>query len=498
MKGPNGIRACRRCKICGVRDVDGGGKTHYYLPLHRDPGPSLDSSELPLRTHDEFIDEAVAADAAATNAEAERLSKATGINGLPVLATLSSLSFPESFCHDLMHLLPENVISNLLDFWTGSYKKLDEGDEEFEFAEGVLEEIGRNCAAAGIRHLRLSAPASRTSTPNGTTLRRSRTRPGRRCSRPFSYMIASANDCLRLSIDRDHVDGPFRAGVYKWVEDYERYYYQYDPSRFSACPLTIHALLHIPDDIFEGGPMWTYWNYVTERYVGYLVRSSKSRKNPYASFARRLREIAQNSMIKVKYHLARELNLSPRREEEISGRQVPSYTGIRVLHPRADGPLARSTRTAVNTYLRNTYRISRDNAASAIPEAVIHWGKISFLDGGDKIRGWEMFIKARRTRTTLTSARTTRVSLGSMNAKFGVDHPLLLAVVRPVRLHSKNKRLDFPYYKDGKFLPIEVIDVDDISCLVARIPGHGKGPRKYALCERPDAMLVGDDVSDNE
>jgi hypothetical protein len=70
--------------------------------------------------------------------------------------------------------------------------------------------------------------------------------------------------------------------------------------------------------------MWTYWNYITERFVGSLVRSSKSRKNPYASFARRLREIAQNSVIKVRYHLQDELDLSNRREEDTVGHAVSS------------------------------------------------------------------------------------------------------------------------------------------------------------------------------
>jgi hypothetical protein len=83
-------------------------------------------------------------------------------------------------------------------------------------------------------------------------------------------------------------------------------------------------MLHIPDDILNAGPMWCYWNYVTERFVGYLVRSSKSRKNPYASFARRLREIAQNNLIKVKYQLHRELDLSDRWEEESRGHTVAS------------------------------------------------------------------------------------------------------------------------------------------------------------------------------
>jgi hypothetical protein len=49
-----------------------------------------------------------------------------------------------------------------------------------------------------------------------------------------------------------------------------------------------------------------------ECFVGYLVRSSKS--HPYASFARCLRDVAQNNAIKIKYHLQEELDLSDRRQ----------------------------------------------------------------------------------------------------------------------------------------------------------------------------------------
>ncbi|KAJ7212515.1 hypothetical protein GGX14DRAFT_393416 [Mycena pura] len=64
---------------------------------------------------------------------------------------------------------------------------------------------------------------------------------------------------------------------------------------------------------------------------------------------------------------------------------------------------------------------------------------------------------------------------------------VLLAVIRPVKLAKKNP-FNTPYYQDGQFLPLEVIDVDDISYLVARISDPGSGPRLWALCERPDAM----------
>ncbi|TFK96895.1 hypothetical protein BDV98DRAFT_514671, partial [Pterulicium gracile] len=70
-------------------------------------------------------------------------------------------------------------------------------------------------------------------------------------------------------------------------------------------------LLHVPDYIINSGPLWTVWNYPTEQFCGYIVCSSKSQKNPYASFACHLCEVAQINQIKLLYHLDVELDLSP-------------------------------------------------------------------------------------------------------------------------------------------------------------------------------------------
>ncbi|KIY62740.1 hypothetical protein CYLTODRAFT_316668, partial [Cylindrobasidium torrendii FP15055 ss-10] len=66
-------------------------------------------------------------------------------------------------------------------------------------------------------------------------------------------------------------------------------------------------LLHIPDDILNAGPLWCYWNFPTERFCGFIVRSQVNRRYPYSSFARRLRDIAQLSQIKLIFHLHSEL-----------------------------------------------------------------------------------------------------------------------------------------------------------------------------------------------
>ncbi|KAF7371874.1 hypothetical protein MVEN_00044600 [Mycena venus] len=143
MKGPNGLRLfpCRACTIKGVRNIKSGSNT-YYVPLRSSNGESYDPLHLPRRTHDQFIEQAVLVDTAKNDAQLKRRSMRTGINGLPILATLSSLSFPGSFGHDLRHLIPENVVKNLITLWTGDFKGLDTGNEDYQLAPTVIEAIG--------------------------------------------------------------------------------------------------------------------------------------------------------------------------------------------------------------------------------------------------------------------------------------------------------------------------------------------------------------------
>ncbi|KAJ7191153.1 hypothetical protein GGX14DRAFT_381456 [Mycena pura] len=242
MKGPNGLHPCRECNIEGIRDVAGGGKT-YYVPIHRPGGHLYDLWHLPRRTHDEFVEQAIAVDAAATDAEAERLAKASGINiillmnGLPVLATLSSLSFPASFGHNLMHLISENLIKNLLDFWTGSFKGLGQGKEEYELSVANCEAIGRECELAG----NTMPAAFGARVPNLHTQRHYFTAESytlwttllapvllhERFQRPKYYnhfldLVSILNDCLALSLDCEYINTTLRRKIIDWVAKYER------------------------------------------------------------------------------------------------------------------------------------------------------------------------------------------------------------------------------------------------------------------------------------
>ena len=115
-----------------------------FLELHLlDTQPS----NLPIRTHEELMDQARDIEMAPNNATRERLAKEHGIKGIPLLSSVSSISFPSSFPFDFMHLIWENLIPNLIEFWTGSFKDLDHEDEGYLIEPHIWDEIGAATAA---------------------------------------------------------------------------------------------------------------------------------------------------------------------------------------------------------------------------------------------------------------------------------------------------------------------------------------------------------------
>lgn len=50
----------------------------------------------------------------------------------------------------------------------------------------------------------------------------------------------------------------------------------------------MHALLHIPYDIHQNGPIWLHWLFVMERFCGQLISQVKSRRYPYQQLANRI------------------------------------------------------------------------------------------------------------------------------------------------------------------------------------------------------------------
>ena len=95
--------------------------------------------------------------------------------------------------------------------------------------------------------------------------------------------------------------GPIPASY--WSKSVHRYYWQYKTDRLGAMRLTIHGFAHIPDDIIDTGPIWSTWSWLMERYAGSLLPAVKSKKKPNAVLARRVKNLAQLSIIKLLYNI---------------------------------------------------------------------------------------------------------------------------------------------------------------------------------------------------
>lgn len=344
MKGHNGVSPCRMCEIKGIGIPNSRNRT-LYVPLSRRGHPRATDvieyrpEELPLRSHNRFMAQAKAVESAPTETQREELAKASGIKGVPLLSDLGSLRFPQSFPYDFMHLIWENLIPNLVLFWSGRYKGMDNGQPY------VLEPHDWQVVGATSAEATKTIPSSfGASIPDpakdcsyftsstwsvwslfiAPTVLRDRF-PEAQYYKHFCSLVRILNLCLQFEISEKDID-EIESGIRSWVVDYERcvpppfvsgkskaesihassLYYQHNPERLPACPLTIHALLHIPDQIRWMGPCWTTWAFPIERQCGYFQRRIQSRRNPYVSMDQHLTDLSQLRQIKLLYNLTDE------------------------------------------------------------------------------------------------------------------------------------------------------------------------------------------------
>lgn len=148
-KGHNAICPCRTCEIRGVRDTT-KARSPYYVPLQppESEASGWDPSRLPLRTEARVEAQLSAIQSARTATARNKLKLMYGINKQSILVEIPSLSIVSSFPHEWMHLLLENHAKNLLDFWQGKYKDLDEGRESYRIPDKTWEVIGEETAQA--------------------------------------------------------------------------------------------------------------------------------------------------------------------------------------------------------------------------------------------------------------------------------------------------------------------------------------------------------------
>jgi len=196
-----------------------------------------DPHNLPYRSHQEFVKQAAEVLDAPSDAASNALAKEYGIKGLPFMSLLGSIDLPCSFPYDFMHLIFENLIPNLIRHYTGDYKGLDCGVEDYQLPKSVWDAICEagaksgdtipSCFGARISNLgteRSSMTAEMWSfwaMYIGPVLLKGK------FSKPkyYKHFVKLANlihHCTSFKLKHNDIEA-IRTGFIEWVETYERY-----------------------------------------------------------------------------------------------------------------------------------------------------------------------------------------------------------------------------------------------------------------------------------
>ncbi|KAF7360422.1 hypothetical protein MVEN_00772300 [Mycena venus] len=397
IKGHNGLSPCRTCEIKGVLC-----NNIYYVPLTKpvvdgQPTRSWNPRNLPLRSHDSFAEVSAQLDNKdLTIATRKKLAQFHGIKGLPALRRVGSLHFGRSAPWDFMHLAFENIGPNLVKLWSGKYKGLDTGYEDYEISEETWELIWQETADA-VRHIPADFVRVLQNNPAHFTaeswcfwfvylapiLLNGRFRHQKYYTHAcqFSEIIKS---CIAFEITYTQID-ELQDKIIDWVRRYEEYYYQYDADRLSACPLTIHGFLHIPDDIRFCGPSWSTWTFWMERFCGSMQMGLRSRRHPWANLNNRVLKLAYLEQLGARYDLDHELsayNQHDKSKLSISEKIYDGYEQVILRVPyRADNTPNDITRTRVAGYISAAI----GSASSPATENILRGLGISQSSCGEQI-----------------------------------------------------------------------------------------------------------------
>ncbi|KAH9935848.1 hypothetical protein B0H21DRAFT_813369 [Amylocystis lapponica] len=287
-------------------------------------------------------------------------------------------------------------------------------------------------------------------------------------------------------------------------------YYQHSPSRLSACPVTVHALLHIADSIEAAGPVWASWAFPMERYCARLQPALRSRRFPDASLSRYVVSAAQLQQVKLIYDLTEELSLAPH-HGGVASLAVPNPTCVLLAPRRIEQIMNHSLKDKIVGALATRFNTSAAGARTILPQVLECWGKVRILNDGDTIRA-AAFTKARDDSRDATYVRYE--TLVDINAKFprrpvilqkctfygqlqhlvvirltpytrlNIAEPttIIFAAIRSCLVDSSHSELDIHFYPQGAagVGPLDLVDVTCVQCLVGRVPDG----QRWAIIDR--------------
>ncbi|CEL64041.1 hypothetical protein RSOLAG1IB_11025 [Rhizoctonia solani AG-1 IB] len=201
--------------------------------------------------------------------------------------------------------------------------------------------------------------------------------------------------------------------VNTWVAQYKEYYYQYDYTRLPACPLTIHALLHLPQYIQIAGPLWASWAFVMEQFCGHILPAVKNCVRPYEHLDNYIQRRAQMQAVLLKFHLPSlakpRINYTYAHGEKISSRErtYPQFNMIVLGAPVC-------CNVEVNTQLMNQlgkyfglvyaeelHLNGQDVRSRISTNTMVRYGRFRLTGDGDCFRTASLIENSRHSRDNL-------------------------------------------------------------------------------------------------
>ncbi|QRV99729.1 Transposase family Tnp2 protein [Ceratobasidium sp. AG-Ba] len=453
MKGHNALVPCRTCYTQGVL-CRRKKNSVYYIPLALpgDEGDGYPPDMLLLRSHELFLLHYRQLDNLNDRpGRRKQLEKELGINDRPIFARLKSFDLACCAPYDIMHLLFENLVPNMIKHWTGKFKKMDQGMGHYELAEAVWKQIGKETANA-THTIPVSFVGTLPDIAEDQTLYKAEAYSfwiqyiapivlAGRLPEPYFEHFLLMRDIVIMSVQLDITEeqvDELQRMVNRWVIDYEQFYYQHDYNRLPACPLTIHALLHIPYYIRKTGPLWASWAFVMERFCGYLLPAVKNRFQPYRHLDNAVLRRAQMQVVAHTYGLPTLPRLTVKwridGSERLSGRKCryPQFPKIILGIPvRKAPPVDIQLTNQLTRFLGPIYRPRGLTTGAQLREridwqTIVSYGRFRMADDGDHI-------------CTASSVQRTHSSTGSSH-----DNSFVRFTVLP-DANTSNDGSDTPY-----------------------------------------------------
>ncbi|KAJ3536584.1 hypothetical protein NMY22_g5977 [Coprinellus aureogranulatus] len=417
LKGHNSSCPCRSCLLKGIRILEGTNKVYYIplrIPKEHHPTNAKNAArqmeEVKVRSHKTFAAALEKMEAAGTKAEEEQISRETGVRRAPAFGSVGSIDFGRSAPWDWMHLFLENIVPNLVDLWSGRFKGLDTGSEDYEIEPHIWEEIAeetqeavKDIPSGFVRDLKHIITDRSLFTAEAwcfwfiylaPILLRGRFKK-EKYYRHMCDLVDIMKATLKYSITKDELDD-LEDKIDDWVKRYERYYYQYSEQRLPTCVLTIHGLLHIVNDIRNCGPSWTTWTFFMERFCGLLKQALKSKRFPWANLTKRALHVTWLNQLIYRYDLEEELSMprSDYRYRDADGdltRNERRYDGypdhIMVTPHNKSYQPDKDTRNQVAYYWHLVTQRGKTTIEKALPKVMASWGKIRMDSFKTTVRG---------------------------------------------------------------------------------------------------------------